>query len=175
MVISGLQKLTLLDYPGHTACTVFTPYCNWRCPFCHNAVLVLRPEEQPVMDPEEIFAFLRKRKGLLDGVAVTGGEPTLHKDLRPQRPDPALQPGDQPGGQEIRLAPYRRQDIYVSLRPRLEGGYVFCGEATEPNSRICREKAFYGGGLAHLHRTGEKDVHGENLRFPGLLPGYEYK
>ena len=54
MVISGLQKLTLLDYPGHTACTVFTPGCNWRCPFCHNAVLVLRPDEQPVMD--EAFA-----------------------------------------------------------------------------------------------------------------------
>lgn len=81
MVISGLQKLTLLDYPGHTACTVFTPGCNWRCPFCHNAVLVLRPDEQPVMDEQEIFAFLGKRKGLLDGVAVTGGEPTLQKDL----------------------------------------------------------------------------------------------
>ncbi len=81
MVISGLQKLTLLDYPGHTACTVFTPRCNWRCPFCHNAALVLRPQEQPPMDPEEFFAFLRKRKGLLDGVAVTGGEPTLYADL----------------------------------------------------------------------------------------------
>ncbi len=81
MVISGLQKLTLLDYPGHTACTVFTPFCNWRCPFCHNAALVLRGEEQPVLDEKEFFAFLSRRKGLLDGVAVTGGEPTLHKDL----------------------------------------------------------------------------------------------
>jgi len=81
MVISGLQKLTLLDYPGRTACTVFTPFCNWRCPFCHNAALVLRGEEQPVLDEKEFFAFLSRRKGLLDGVAVTGGEPTLHKDL----------------------------------------------------------------------------------------------
>ncbi len=81
MVIHGLQKLTLLDYPGHTACTVFTAYCPWRCPFCHNASLVLRPESQPVLPEEEFFAFLRKRKGLLDGVAVTGGEPTLQKDL----------------------------------------------------------------------------------------------
>ena len=81
MVISGLQKLTLLDYPEHTACTVFTPWCNWRCPFCHNASLVLRPDSQPLIDPEELFAFLRKRHGLLDGVAVTGGEPTLQKDL----------------------------------------------------------------------------------------------
>ena len=81
MVIHGLQKLTLLDYPGHTACTVFTAYCPWRCPFCHNASLVLRPESQPVLPEEEFFAFLRKRKGLLDGVAVTGGEPTVQKDL----------------------------------------------------------------------------------------------
>ena len=81
MVIHGLQKLTLLDYPGHTACTVFTGRCNWRCPFCHNASLVLRPEEQPVIDQEEFFAFLKKRRGLLDGVAVTGGEPTLNRDL----------------------------------------------------------------------------------------------
>ena len=81
MVIHGLQKLTLLDFPGHTACTVFTARCNWRCPFCHNASLVLRPEEQPVIDQEEFFSFLKKRRGLLDGVAVTGGEPTLQKDL----------------------------------------------------------------------------------------------
>ena len=81
MVIHGLQKLTLLDYPGHTACTVFTARCNWRCPFCHNASLVLRPEEQPVIDQEEFFSFLNRRRGLLDGVAVTGGEPTLQKDL----------------------------------------------------------------------------------------------
>ena len=81
MEIHGLQKLTLLDYPGHTACTVFTARCNWRCPFCHNASLVLRPGEQPVLSEEEFFAFLRRRRGLLDGVAVTGGEPTLNRDL----------------------------------------------------------------------------------------------
>ena len=81
MVIHGLQKLTLLDYPGHTACTVFTAHCPWRCPFCHNASLVLEPESQPVIPEEEIFSFLAHRKGLLDGVAVTGGEPTLQRDL----------------------------------------------------------------------------------------------
>lgn len=81
MRISGLQKLTLLDFPGHTACTVFTGACNYRCPFCHNAELVLRPGEQPEIPDEEFFAMLRKRKGLLDGVAVTGGEPTLQPDL----------------------------------------------------------------------------------------------
>ena len=82
MVIHGLQKLTLLDYPGHTACTVFTAHCPWRCPFCHNASLVLEPESQPVIPEEEIFSFLAHRKGLLDGVAVTGGEPLL-RDIAP--------------------------------------------------------------------------------------------
>ena len=81
MRISGLQKLTLLDFPGHTACTVFTGGCNYRCPFCHNAELVLRPQEQPEIPEEDFFALLEKRRGLLDGVAVTGGEPTLQPDL----------------------------------------------------------------------------------------------
>ena len=81
MEIHGLQKLTLLDFPGHTACTVFTGRCNFRCPFCQNASLVLRPESLAVIPEEDVFAFLEKRKGLLDGVAVTGGEPTLQPDL----------------------------------------------------------------------------------------------
>ncbi|MCR4771401.1 MAG: anaerobic ribonucleoside-triphosphate reductase activating protein [Oscillospiraceae bacterium] len=81
MTINGLQKLTLLDFPGRTACTVFSGGCNFRCPFCHNASLVLRPASLPVVSHEELFSFLEKRRGLLDGVAVTGGEPTLQKDL----------------------------------------------------------------------------------------------
>lgn len=81
MHIHGLQKLTLLDYPGHTACTVFTGGCNYRCPFCHNATLVLRPAEQPLIPADEVLSFLKKRQGLLDGVCITGGEPTLEKGL----------------------------------------------------------------------------------------------
>jgi pyruvate formate lyase activating enzyme len=81
MEIHGLQKLTLLDFPGHTACTVFTGRCNFRCPFCQNASLVLHPETLAVIPEADVFAFLEKRKGLLDGVAVTGGEPTLQPDL----------------------------------------------------------------------------------------------
>ena len=80
MKISGLQKLTLLDYPGHTACTVFTPSCNFRCPFCHNASLVENRAPDEVTE-EELFSFLAKRHGILDGVAITGGEPTLQPDL----------------------------------------------------------------------------------------------
>ncbi len=80
MLIAGLQKLTLLDYPGKTACTLFTPGCNFRCPFCHNAALVTRRVEDSVSE-EEFFTFLSKRRGILDGVCITGGEPTLQKDL----------------------------------------------------------------------------------------------
>ena len=81
MLISGLQKLTLLDYPGHLACTVFTGGCNFRCPFCHNAPLVLPELIGQDTAEEQVLSFLRKRQGILDGVAVTGGEPLLHKDM----------------------------------------------------------------------------------------------
>lgn len=81
MIISGFQKLTLLDYPNHVACTLFTQGCNLRCPFCHNALLVTKPTGQYI-EEKEIFAFLEKRKDVLDGVAITGGEPLLQKDLK---------------------------------------------------------------------------------------------
>ena len=81
MKLAGLQKLTLLDFPGHVACTVFTAGCNLRCPFCHNSELVL-PERNPnLLDVEEFFSFLKKRQGILEGVCVTGGEPLLQKDI----------------------------------------------------------------------------------------------
>lgn len=81
MQIHGLNKTTLLDYPEHVAATLFTGNCNFRCPFCHNGELVLCPDTQPVISVEEIFAFLKKRKGILQGVCITGGEPTLQGDL----------------------------------------------------------------------------------------------
>lgn len=81
MRIVGLQKMTLLDYPGRVACTVFLGGCNFRCPFCHNSEL-LDGTAEPVMTQQELLAFLEKRKGLLDGVCITGGEPTLQKDLQ---------------------------------------------------------------------------------------------
>ena len=81
MHIAGLQKLTLLDYPGKAACTVFLSGCNLRCPFCHNASLVLPGRAAAQVTEEELFAFLQKRRRLLDGVCVTGGEPTLQRDL----------------------------------------------------------------------------------------------
>lgn len=81
MNIQGFQKLTLLDYPEKTACTIFTAGCNFRCPFCHNASLVthIRPENQ--IPEERILAYLEKRRKMLDGVCITGGEPLLQPDL----------------------------------------------------------------------------------------------
>ena len=80
MLIHGLQKMTLLDFPGRVACTVFLGGCDFRCPFCHNFELATG-EAKAVMDDRELLSFLRKRQGLLDGVAITGGEPCLHKGL----------------------------------------------------------------------------------------------
>ena len=80
MQIAGLQKMTLLDYPGKVACTVFLPGCNFRCPFCHNSQL-LGGDAEAVMDDAGLLAFLQKRRGRLQGVCITGGEPTLHPEL----------------------------------------------------------------------------------------------
>lgn len=80
MKIAGLQKMTLLDYPGKVACTVFFAGCNFRCPFCHNGEL-LDGTAEPVMDEQELLTFLSKRKGLLDAVCISGGEPTLQPEL----------------------------------------------------------------------------------------------
>lgn len=82
MRICGLNKTTLLDYPEHVAATIFLGGCNFRCPFCHNKDLVFFEENQPVIGKEEILSFLKKRKGVLTGVCITGGEPTLEPELR---------------------------------------------------------------------------------------------
>ena len=81
MRIQGLQKLTLLDFPERTACTVFTAGCNFRCPFCHNASLVVDIPKEAEIGEEEFFAFLKKRQGILDGVCISGGEPLLQPDI----------------------------------------------------------------------------------------------
>lgn len=81
MQIHGFNKTTLLDYPGIVAATIFTGGCNFRCPFCQNADLVLDPNSQPIIPEEEVLNHLGKRKGITKGVCITGGEPTLQKDL----------------------------------------------------------------------------------------------
>ena len=80
MKLHGLQKMTLLDFPGRVACTVFLGGCDFRCPFCHNFELI-DGTAAPIMDDTDLLRFLESRKGLIEGVAITGGEPCLHKDL----------------------------------------------------------------------------------------------
>lgn len=82
MRICGLNKTTLLDYPGRVASTIFTGGCNFLCPFCHNAGLVLSPEAEPVISEEEVLKHLRRRQGILEGVCITGGEPCIQPGLR---------------------------------------------------------------------------------------------
>ena len=83
MIIGGLQKLTLIDYPGHLAATVFTVGCNFRCPFCHNPDLVISNFQFPISNilEKDFFDFLETRKGKLEGICITGGEPTIQPDI----------------------------------------------------------------------------------------------
>ncbi|MCR4739418.1 MAG: anaerobic ribonucleoside-triphosphate reductase activating protein [Lachnospiraceae bacterium] len=81
MQIYGIQKTTLLDYPGKVAATIFTPGCNFRCPYCYNIPLAESDINTGYLSEDEVFAFLAKRKGILDGICISGGEPTLQKDL----------------------------------------------------------------------------------------------
>jgi len=83
MFLGGIQKFSLIDYPGKIVATIFTVGCNFRCPFCHNPELVLpeQVENQPLFSEEKFFSFLAKNKKLLDGICITGGEPTVQNDL----------------------------------------------------------------------------------------------
>ncbi len=81
MVIQGFQKTTLLDFPGKVAATVFTGGCNFRCPFCHNASLVTHIKQEETISEDEVLSYLNKRKNILDGVCITGGEPLLQSDM----------------------------------------------------------------------------------------------
>ncbi len=81
MIIQGFQKTTLLDFPGKVAATIFTGGCNFRCPFCHNASLVTHINREEMISEEEVLSYLNKRKNILDGVCITGGEPLLQNDV----------------------------------------------------------------------------------------------
>lgn len=80
MKLGGIQKMTLLDFPGHVACTVFTSGCDFRCPFCHNSPLIGHIDDEELIDSSELMRLLDMRKGILDGVAITGGEPLMHPE-----------------------------------------------------------------------------------------------
>ncbi len=81
MIFHGFQKMTMLDFPGYVAATLFTAGCNFRCQFCHNALLVTKIDNDITFSEEEILKYLNKRKGIVDGICITGGEPLMHSDL----------------------------------------------------------------------------------------------
>lgn len=81
MVFHGFQKMTMLDFPGNVACTVFTPGCNFRCPFCHNSLLVTRMNDNEIYTEDDILSYLKKRQGVIDGICISGGEPLMHDDI----------------------------------------------------------------------------------------------
>ena len=81
MIIGGMQKLTLLDYPSKTACLLFTQGCNFRCPFCHNKELLGNCNQGEIISEDDVFKYLKKRQGILDGVCISGGEPLLQKNI----------------------------------------------------------------------------------------------
>ena len=81
MVFHGFQKMTMLDFPGYVACTDFTPGCNFRCPFCHNSLLVTRMNDNEIYTEDDILSYLKKRQGVIDGICISGGEPLMHDDI----------------------------------------------------------------------------------------------
>ncbi len=81
MVFHGFQKMTMLDFPGYVACTVFTSGCNFRCPFCHNSLLVTKPDNSEIYTQEDVLSYLEKRKGVIDGICISGGEPLMHDGI----------------------------------------------------------------------------------------------
>ena len=81
MTFEGIQKFTLLDYPNHIACTLFSPSCNFRCPYCHNAEIITSSPESGRISEGDVISFLKTREKLIEGVCISGGEPTLHPEL----------------------------------------------------------------------------------------------
>lgn len=158
--IMGLQKVTLLDYPGRVACTVFLGGCNLRCPFCHNASLVLSADE-PQMTEEAFFAFLRKRQGILDGVCVTGGEPLLQPDLPRFIADIRTlgyavkldTNGTMPSRLKAILAARAVDYVAMDIKSSPEGYAAACGVPVEVDKLRESIRAIKESGIPHEFRT----------------------
>ena len=160
MKICGLQKTTLLDFPGHVAATVFTGGCNFRCPFCHNSDL-LGNDAEVAYTEEEVLKFLAKRRGILEGVAITGGEPTLQPDLR------RFILGVRELGYQIKLDTNgSRPDV---LRSLCEDGLI---DYVAMDIKTCKERYPDVAGIPSLHIEGIM----ESIEFlkRGTVP-YEFR
>ena len=159
MKISGIQKLTLLDFPGKVACTIFTPGCNLRCPFCHNASLVFSCADE--IGEESVLSFLKKRVGVLDGICVTGGEPLLQKDiavfLRKVKALGYLVKLDTNGTFPDRLQPLLEEKLvdYVAMDIKASpNNYDNATGVVTDLEKVCRSVALLKeSGVAHEFRT----------------------
>ncbi len=137
--IHGFNKLTLLDYPGKLACTIFLGHCNFRCPFCQNGGLVLSPDREPTVDTQEVLRTLRKRRGILEGVCVSGGEPTLAPELA------EFITQIKQMGYAVKLDTNgSRPDVLKSLIEQKKIDYVAM------DIKNCREKYSMTAGISHL-------------------------
>ncbi|MDO5436353.1 MAG: anaerobic ribonucleoside-triphosphate reductase activating protein [Clostridia bacterium] len=176
MSIVGLQKMTLLDYPGHVACTVFLSGCNFRCPFCHNAE-ICDPRAEPFITEEELLAFLKKRAGLLDGVALTGGEPLMTPEL-PELIGKIRALGypvklDTDGYWPDRLAPLLREKLvdYVAMDVKNDPDRyaVTCGVEHVDLSRIRESiRLIMDSGIEYEFRTTVVDQLHDEKSFEGI-------
>ena len=175
MRLGGLQKLTLLDFPEHVACTVFTLGCNFRCPYCHNSSLVIpgREHVEGEITEEEFFKFLRKRKGLLDGVAITGGEPLIHPDIkdfiRKIREEGYLVKLDTNGSFPERLKEILDEGLVdfvaMDIKSSMEGYGVVCGLSNPPAAKLMESISILrNSGIKHEFRTTViEEVHDEEI------------
>ena len=122
--IHGLNKTTLLDYPGRIAATIFLGHCNFRCPFCQNSALVLNPAAEPEIPEEQVLSFLKRRQGILEGVCISGGEPTLSPDTNGTHPEVLKNLADkgliQKAAVDIKACPENYPSLSGLLHPPLD-------------------------------------------------------
>jgi pyruvate formate lyase activating enzyme len=161
MLIGGLLKFSLIDYPGKMAAVIFTQGCNYRCPFCHNPELVLPGSFNPSMLLEDVMAFLTKRQGQLQGVVVTGGEPTLHHDLkdflRRIKSLGFLVKLDTNGSNPDVLGEILREKLVdlvaMDIKSSLEGYCKATGVIADLEAVKASIALIQGSGVAHIFRT----------------------
>lgn len=171
MRICGLQRLTLLDFPGEVACTIFTGGCNFRCPFCHNRELVLSEYEPDEISMNELLAFLKKRRKVLDGVCISGGEPLINPDIegliRPIKELGYKVKLDTNGSYPRRLKSLAEQSlldyIAMDIKNSLERYAETIGEPFFPTDEVEESAAFLLSGTIpyEFRTTAVKELHEE--------------
>ena len=181
MLIGGLLKFSLIDYPGKVAAVIFTQGCNYRCPFCHNPDLVLPESFNPPLNVEDVMSFLVKRRGQLQGIVITGGEPTLHADLKEFIRDIKalgfLVKLDTNGSRPDVLADILKENLVdlvaMDIKSSLAGYCKATGGAADLEAVKASIALIRSSGVDHIFRTTvlKGIVSGEDIRQIGVLLG----